>query len=162
MVKQAIEKYPHIHFEVQDATTLNYQDEFDAIFSNATLHWVRPPFQALNHIYHSLKVDGRFVAEFGGRGNVETITTEIIKQIKEVVLEFKNEHFQWFFPSIAEYSNLMEEVGFRVIFAEHYDRPTPLDGENGLRNFINMFGQHLFNGIPEHTINNIVTNVEKK
>lgn len=56
----------------------------------------------------------------------------------------------------------MEEVGFRVTFAQHFDRPTQLEGVNGLRNFIDMFCKHLFNGIPEHTINEIVTNVEKK
>lgn len=162
MVKQAISKYPHIQFMVQDATNLAYHSEFDAVFSNATLHWVRPPIQALYGIYQSLKQGGRFVAEFGGKGNIQTISSEIIQQIKESGLEFKQEKFYWFFPSIAEYSNLMEEVGFRVTFAQHFDRPTQLEGENGLRNFIDMFCMHLFNGIPEHTINEIVTNVEKK
>ena len=43
----------------------------------------------------------------------------------------------------------MEEVGFRVIFAQHFDRPTPLDGENGLKNWIEMFGSHLFESLNE-------------
>ncbi|HZG69908.1 MAG TPA: methyltransferase domain-containing protein [Chondromyces sp.] len=162
MVKQAISKYPHIPFTVQDATNLEYHNEFDAVFSNATLHWVQPPIQALHGIYQSLKRGGRFVAEFGGKGNVQTITDEIIQQIKETGLEFKKEQFPWFYPSIAEYSNLMKETGFRVAFAQHFDRPTQLDGDHGLKNWIDMFGYHLFGGIPEYTKNEIVTNVEKK
>jgi len=160
MVEQAIRKYPHIKFLVQDATELDYHDEFDAFFSNATLHWVQPPIQALHGIYQSLKKSGRFVADFGGKGNVQTITDEIVHQIKEAGFDFKKEQFPWFYPSIAEYSTLMEEVGFRVTFAQHYDRPTQLDGNNGLKNWITMFGNHLFNGIPEKAKNEIVIKVE--
>lgn len=160
MVEQAIHKYPHIKFLVQDATELNYNSKFDAVFSNATLHWVHPPIQALQNIFQSLKKGGRFVAEFGGKGNVQTITDEIIQQIKEAGFEFKKEQFPWFYPSIAEYSTLMEAVGFRVTFAQHFDRPTQLDGDDGLKNWIAMFGNQLFNGIPEKAKNEIVTKVE--
>lgn len=160
MVEQAILKYPPIEFLVQDATELGYHSEFDAVFSNATLHWVQPAIKALQGIYQCLKIGGRFVAEFGGKGNVQTITDEIIHQIKEAGFDFKKEQFPWFYPSIAEYSTLMEDVGFRVTFAQHYDRPTKLDGDNGLKNWIAMFGNHLFNGIPEKAKNEIVTKVE--
>lgn len=160
MVAKALNKYPSIPFVVQDATALTYTNEFDAVFSNATLHWVKPPIQALHCIYQSLKQGGRFVAEFGGKGNVQTITDEIIKQIKEAGFQFKEEQFPWFYPSIAEYSALMEEAGFRVTFAQHFDRPTQLDGEEGLKNWIAMFGHLLFDGIPEQTKNDIIANVE--
>ncbi|MED1470090.1 class I SAM-dependent methyltransferase [Bacillus salipaludis] len=160
MVEQATRKYSQIQFKVQDATNLDYNNEFDAVFSNATLHWVQPAIQALHAIYKSLKQGGRFVAEFGGKGNVQTITDEIILQIKEAGFEFNKKQFPWFYPSIAEYSTLMEEAGFRVTFAQHFDRPTPLDGVNGLKNWIEMFGNHLFDGIPDHTRDEIVTNVE--
>lgn len=119
MVEQAIRKYPHIKFRVQNATELDYHKEFDAVFSNAALHWVQQPIQALHGIYQCLKKSGRFVAEFGGKGNVQTITDEIIDQIKVAGFDFKKEQFPWFYPSIAEYSTLMEDVGFRVTFAQH-------------------------------------------
>ena len=80
-------------------------------------------------IYQSLKQGGRFVAEFGGKGNVQTITDEIIHQIKESGVDYKTDQFPWYYPSIGEYSILMEEVGFRVVFAQHFDRPTTLDEE---------------------------------
>lgn len=160
MVEEAVRKYPHIKFQVTDATELDFHNEFDAVFSNATLHWVQPATQALTGIYQALKRGGRFVAEFGGKGNVQTITDEIIQQIKEAGFDFKEEQFPWFYPSIAEYSALMENVGSRLVFAQHYDRPTQLDGENGLKNWIEMFGNQLFHGIPVKAKTEIIKKVE--
>ena len=93
MITQALNKYPNISFVVGDATDLDYHTEFDAVFSNATLHWVKQPKRALECIFQSLKPGGRFVAEFGGKGNVKTITDEIIHQINKSGIEFKQEQF---------------------------------------------------------------------
>lgn len=160
MIDQAKTKYPSIEFSVQDARSLEFQQEFDAIFSNATLHWIKPPSQALQCLYNSLKKGGRFVAEFGGKGNVQTITNAIIQQIEEAGFEFQAEHNPWFFPSISEYSTLMETVGFRVTYAQHFDRPTKLEGENGLKNWIHMFANQLFEGIPVDKKAEMITKVE--
>lgn len=160
MITEARNKYPHIQFLVRDVTDLGYNFEFDAVFSNATLHWVNQPKQALNWIYQSLKQDARFVAEFGGKGNVQTIINEILHQLKATGIEYKTKQSPWYYPSIGEYTSLMEEVGFRVIFAQHFDRPTPLDGENGLKNWIEMFGSHMFEGINEDQKDDIITKVE--
>ena len=162
MVAQAREKYPTLSFRVQDATKLNFDSEFDAVFSNATLHWVKPPTKALQCIYKSLKKGGRFIAEFGGKGNVQIITNEIIQQIIAAGLECNEEDFPWFYPSIGEYSSLMEKTGFRVIYAQHFDRPTPLDGENGLKNWIQMFGNQLFIHVSDGAKDEIISNVEYK
>ncbi|WP_434801659.1 class I SAM-dependent methyltransferase [Robertmurraya yapensis (ex Hitch et al 2024)] len=162
MVEQAKNKYPDINFIVEDATSLEYNSEFDAVFSNATLHWVKPPIKALLGIYDSLKPGGRFVAEFGGKGNVQTISNGILFEIEAAGFEFKKAHFPWFYPSIAEYSTLMEEVGFRVTFAQHFDRPTPLDGDDGLKNWIQMFGNQLFTGVPEDIQEDIIKKVENR
>ena len=162
MITEARKKYPHISFLVRDVTELGYNDEFDAVFSNATLHWVKQPKIALEWIYKSLKQGGRFVAEFGGKGNVQTITDEIIHQMKDSGMDYKTEQFPWYYPSIGEYSTLMEEVGFRVVFAQHFDRLTPLDGENGLKNWIEMFGSHLLESLNEEKKDTIITKVENK
>lgn len=160
MITQALNKYPHIHFMVQDATSLGFNSDFDAVFSNATLHWVKQPKQALHCIYQSLTPGGRFVAEFGGKGNVQMITEEIINQLKQSGIEYRMEKFPWYYPSIGEYTSLMEEAGFRVTFAEHFERPTPLEGENGLRNWIEMFGSQMFADIDEDKKEYIITKVE--
>lgn len=160
MIGQARIKYPHIAFTVKDAAYLEHSEEFDAVFSNAALHWVKPAKQALQSIFKSLKKGGRFVAEFGGRGNVQIITDEIYHQIKAAGFDYKIENFPWFFPSIAEYSTLMEETGFRVTFAQHFDRPTKLSGQHGLRNWIDMFAAGMFEGIPDDNKAEIMTKIE--
>ncbi|MEC2077020.1 class I SAM-dependent methyltransferase [Metabacillus fastidiosus] len=160
MIHQARNKYPHIPFNVHDAIKLDYMNEFDAVFSNATLHWVKEADEALHCIYRSLKQGGRFVAEFGGKGNVQLITSEIINQLKSLNANYKEENFPWYFPSIGEYSSLMEKYGFRVTFAQHFDRPTALEGENGLRNWITMFAGNMFRNIDEDIQEAAIRNAE--
>ena len=162
MIAEAQKKYPDIQFLVRDATELGCNNEFDAVFSNAMLHWIKLPKQALNCIYHSLKRGGRFVAEFGGKGNVQTITNAIIHELRESGFEYETEQFPWYYPSIGEYTTLMEEAGFRVVFAQHFDRPTQLDGEYGLRNWIEMFASTLFENISIKQKDSIIAKVENR
>lgn len=161
MVAQAMGKYSAIPFQVRDATDLGYHDEFDAVFSNATLHWIKSPENALHCIYDSLKKGGRFIAELGGKGNVQLLTDEIVRQLKESGDNYKPEQFPWYFPSIGEYSSLMEKVGFRVTYAQHFDRPTLLDGEDGVKNWIEMFCGGMFEGIDKDRKEYILAESEK-
>jgi len=161
MIEQARSKYPTIKFIVQDATKLSFHHEFDAVFSNAALHWIKQPKPVLTGIFKSLKQGGRFVAEFGGKGNVQAISDEMIHQIGAEGFTFNIEQYPWFFPSIAEYTTLMEQAGFRVTLAQHFDRPTPLDGEGAIRNWVNMFGSSMFEGIPDVKKDVIISRVEK-
>jgi trans-aconitate methyltransferase len=144
MISTASAKYPTIPFHVMDATTMSFKQEFDFIFSNATLHWIKNAEKAAQAMYQCLKTGGKLVIEFGGKGNVETITNELIKQIKAHGFNFDSYDFPWYFPSISQYTTLLETVGFEVELAHLYDRPTPLDGENGLRNWLNMFSPSFF------------------
>lgn len=161
MIDEALKKYPHIPFKVEDVLKLEYNEQFDAVFSNATLHWVKEAKQALSCIYQSLKPGGRFVAEFGGKGNVQIITDEIIHQLKICGVDYSAEQFPWYFPSIGEYAALMEVIGFRVTFAEHFDRPTPLEGENGMRNWIYMFARTMIEGQSDEVKEQVIQGVEK-
>ncbi|MEH7127855.1 methyltransferase domain-containing protein [Neobacillus drentensis] len=160
MIEQAQKKYPDLTFIVEDAVNMRYSNEFDAVFSNATLHWIKTPRQALQSIYQALKPGGRFVAEFGGKGNVQTITEAIMNQLGEYGILYKSAQHPWYYPSIGEYTSIMEQVGFRVTHAEHFDRPTPLNGEQGLRNWIEMFATSMFEGVTTETKEVIVTRVE--
>ena len=144
MVQQAQAKYPALTFSQVDATKLSFNNEFDAVFSNATLHWIKTPVPVVDGVYRSLKDGGRFVAEFGGKGNVQTITDALIAQIKHAGIPLTDDDFPWYFPSIGEYTTLLETAGFRVELAHHYDRPTKLDGELGLYNWLAMFSPGMF------------------
>lgn len=80
-------------------------------------------------------------------------------QIKKAGIE-RDIASHWYFPSIGEYVALMEQVGFRVTLAMHFDRPTPLEGEDGLKNWIAMFASSFFEGIIEQFKHEIIANVE--
>lgn len=166
MIEQAQQKYPEVQFAVHDATALDYYEEFDAVFSNAALHWIKPQKQALHGIYQSLKQGGRFVAELGGKGNIQMITDEVIRQYNIHGLEYSIAQFPWYFPSTGEYASLMEEVGFTVACIQYFYRPTPLEGKDGIKNWLHMFGSGLFmevpNDIKEQIIGAVQQNLREK
>lgn len=137
MIAQAQANYPHITFQVADAANFELPTPVDAVFSNATLHWVSQPEAAARCIAQSLKPGGRFVAEFGGKGNVKTILAALEKVSGRTGLN------PWYFPSLGEYAHLLETAGFEVVFAHLFDRLTPL-AEAGLAGWLTMFGQCFF------------------
>jgi trans-aconitate methyltransferase len=135
MIAKAKHQFPAVTFQVADARSFHLPEPLDAVFSNAALHWVPESERVVASIAKSLKPGGRFVAEFGGKGNVGAIA----KYLDEATNPELN---PWYFPSIADYSSLLEKYDLEVIFAQLYDRPTPLnEGKDGLRNWILMFGE---------------------
>lgn len=141
MVLQAQAQYPELRFFEGKAEDFAVDDTLrvDLLFSNAALHWVHDSEAAVKCMAHALKPGGRFVAEFGGQGNVD----KIVQACQYVLQETKGIACSnpWYFPSIAEYTCLLEQHGIEVTRAELYDRPTVLDdGTNGLSNWIRMFG----------------------
>jgi trans-aconitate methyltransferase len=140
MIRQAKEKYPALQFEVMDAREIAFAEPFDAVFSNATLHWIKEPEKVIARIAAVLRPRGRFVAEFGGKGNVEALMTAVEQAWRKVGVSGPTPA-PWYYPSIAEYAGLLEKQRLEVTYAILFDRPTPLeDGERGLRNWLNMFG----------------------
>ena len=163
MIDKAKEKYPQQDFWVMDATKLNFSQQFDGVFSNAVLHWIKEPRKLLEQVYSVLKPKGRLVAEFGGKGNVETLTNAIIASIRDEGYEFDDDSFPWYFPTIGEYTSLMESVGFTVKYAVHFDRPTKLvDSKEGMKDWIKMFGSSFFANIPGEACEKIIDQVEIK
>lgn len=161
MIANAKAKYPGVCFSVKDILDLGYENEFDAVFSNAVLHWIKSPEEALKEIYKSLCLGGKFIAEFGGEGNVKKITDSIIREKEKLGYKFVKEDFPWYFPSIGEYTSLMEQVGFHVTLAEHIDRPTKLEGKRGLRNWLEMFTANFFSEVNDTDKHVIIKNIEQ-
>ena len=138
MIDASAARFPDIEFTVADAADFAFDAPFDAIFSNAALHWVRDAEGAVACMARALRPGGRFAIEMGGKGNVARLTAGIAAAIREVMgLEIDH---GWYFPSIAEYATLLERNGMRVDAAWLFDRPTVLaDGERGVRNWIVQF-----------------------
>jgi len=145
MIQQAREKYPALQFEVMDAREISFPEPFDAVFSNATLHWIKEPEKVIVGIAKALRPGGRFVAEFGGKGNVGELLAANERAWHKLGLPRPAPN-PWYYPSVAEYSGLLEQHGLEVLYANLFDRPTPLeDGERGLRNWLEMFGGAFLN-----------------
>lgn len=148
MIRQAREKYPSIRFEVMDAREITLSGHFDAVFSNATLHWIKEPERVIAGIAKILRTNGRFVAEFGGKGNVAGLMTAVEQAWQKLRLPGTAPN-PWFYPSVAEYSTMLEKHHLEVTYAILFDRPTPLeDGERGLRNWLEMFGGAFLESVP--------------
>ncbi|MEO0457466.1 MAG: methyltransferase domain-containing protein [Cyanobacteria bacterium P01_A01_bin.114] len=155
MVAQAQQNYPGLTFRTADARDFEVATPVDAVFSNAVLHWVLQPETVVQSVRRALKPGGRFVAEFGGKGNVQTIISAV-----ESCLHQPN---FWYFPSVAEYASLLEAHGFEVTFAALIDRPTPLeDGDRGLANWLRMFGARFFSGLSETETASMIRQVEDR
>ena len=163
MIQVAGKKYPEISFYHIDAKDLDLNVTFDAVFSNAVLHWIIEPELIIQNINRHLKMGGRFVAEFGGKGCVKKIISALtdILDSKRVIYPAIGESL--YYPSISEYSKLLEQNGFEVSLAILFDRPTELKGGlAGLRNFILMFFNWLFDNVSEQEKLEYIGIVEKR
>lgn len=161
MISQARRNYPDLPFDVGDARHFHTDKPFDAVFSNAMLHWVTEPASAAACIGRALKPGGRFVAEFGGRGNVDKILTAIHAALDDFGFSRQETPDPWCFPSIEKYAFLLGEQGLKVISASLFDRPTPLeDGEKGLRHWMEGFAGRLLAAVPSENYENLLQRIE--
>ncbi len=162
MIQQAREQYPSLQFEVMDAREITFSEPFDAVFSNATLHWVTEPERAIAGIAKNLRPGGRFVAEFGGKGNVRELMAAIERAWSRLGLSGPNPN-PWYYPSIAEYAGLLEQYGLEVTYANLFERPTPLeDGERGLRNWLTMFAGAFLDKLPPEPREHALAAIEQE
>ncbi|MYD51251.1 MAG: methyltransferase domain-containing protein [Dehalococcoidia bacterium] len=163
MVRVASENFPHLRFEVADARSLPFECEFDAVFSNAVLHWVRPPEAVVDSVRRALRPGGRFVAEFGGENNIRAIMTavgEALYRLEQDGTEVYRPNK--YFPPLDEYVSLLESRDFRVANSAHFERPTPLDGgEEGMRRWLRMFGWDYLSPLSPSQREEVVAYVEK-
>jgi len=164
MIEQARELYPGLRFEIGDGENFHFDDPFDAVFSNAAIHWMKDQGQVASCIYRALRPGGRFVAEFGGKGNLRKIHRTLYQSITSRGLSAEQTIDEWkYYPSIGEYASLLERQGFRVARAEHFDRPTPLEGGvEGLRNWMQVFANNFLNALPEDAREDCIREVEER
>jgi SAM-dependent methyltransferase len=118
------------------AEDMQFFAEFDAAFSNATLHWVLQKEQAARAIFRALKAGGRFAGEMGGEGNLkllrEALDEELIIRGYAPPFEASN----WY-ASPDEFAAIYEAAGFREVDARLIERPTPI--EHGVAAWVTTF-----------------------
>ena len=162
MISQATAAYPQIQFFVKNATALSFNQHFDAVFSNATLHWINEQQKALQCIYESLKTGGRFIFEMGGKHNIESIHNAVKGAMEEAGLGDKISAATNYFPSVGEQTSLLEKVGFTISNVAYFKRPTILEGDDGMRNWIIQFCGFFFKEINVAVVDRIIDNAVAK
>jgi SAM-dependent methyltransferase len=129
-----------------DGHQLDFVSEFDAVFSNAALHWMLKPNLVIAGVHRALRANGRFVAELGGHGNVAALATAM-----RAVSQSRNGDpallTPWFFPTVEEYAELLAQGGFTVHQIALVSRPTPL--KTGLEGWLKTFGRSFFDQFSE-------------
>jgi trans-aconitate methyltransferase len=100
---------------IADAYHLGFDSEFDAVFSNAALHWMkRDPEAVIGGVHRALNPGGRFVAEMGGFGNVAAITVALCATLRELGVPNPAATIPWYFPTAEQYREQLEDAGFAV------------------------------------------------
>ncbi|HEY9738602.1 MAG TPA: class I SAM-dependent methyltransferase, partial [Trichocoleus sp.] len=162
MVTQAQQNYPELQFQVADARHFVLPTPVDAVFSNAVLHWIEAQDQewVAERIWQVLKPGGRFVAEFGGKGCIQSIL-DAIQIVRSNLGLGRPSAAPWYFPSVGEHASLLEKQDFEVSFAALFDRPTPLMEETGLANWIFMFAGRFLGDLDPDQQTAVIRGVEE-
>jgi trans-aconitate methyltransferase len=131
-----------------DGHKLEFENEFDAVFTNAALHWMLEPEMVANGVERALKPGGRFVGEFGGFGNVAAISTAM----RSVAHEMNGDPAlasPWYFPTNKEYKFVLSTAGFDTIEVQNFYRPTPLP--TGMKQWLYVMRKPFFDQFDEQS-----------
>jgi SAM-dependent methyltransferase len=129
---------------IGDGEALTFEHEFDAVFSNAAMHWMLRPDRVIEGVRRALKPGGRFVAEFGGHACVAAVHTALRAVLARRGVETIS---PWYFPTDVEYRGQLEAGGFVVQYIALIPRPTPLP--TGMAGWLATFGSPMFGQLPE-------------
>jgi trans-aconitate methyltransferase len=161
MVERARKEHPDLTVRTGDARTFTVAQRVDAVFSNATLHWVPCADQdaVATHVRAALRPGGRFVAEMGGSGNVAVVLEAAQRARESVGLPRADD--PWCFPTVAEQSTRLERSGFRVRLVEHFARPSRLADGDTAADWVVMFGHTLLADVPAGTRRDLLAEVDR-
>ena len=129
---------------------------FDAVFSNAALHWVRDQDAMLRGVYRALRPGGRFIAEMGGHGNIAAISVAIHAVLRPLGMD--GDSGQNYFPTPAAYSARLERAGFEVRRMQLIPRLTPLPA-SGMKGWLQTFRRGVLEQFPEPQRQQIIDEV---
>jgi SAM-dependent methyltransferase len=130
---------------IGDGQALTFDAAFDAVFSNAALHWMRDADAVIAGVKRALKPGGRFIAEFGGAGNVAKVRGALVAALERRGIDGQARS-PWYFPTPEAYREKLEARGFTVASIALIPRPTPLPGD--IRDWLETFCESFLNGVP--------------
>jgi SAM-dependent methyltransferase len=130
---------------VMNGEALDFDSEFDAVFSNAALHWMRNPAKVIAGVHRALKPHGRFIGEFGGHGCVAKIQKALVEALDRRGINGEAAN-PWFFPNVEDYSQQLTSGGFVVNYIALIPRPTPLPGD--VTGWLETFAESFTTALP--------------
>ncbi len=130
---------------VMDGQALTFEAEFDAVLSNAALHWMRDAESVVDGVWRALTHGGRFVAEMGGGANVASVLDALTAAVARRGVDARAV-IPWYFPTDVAYRTLLERRGFTVASIELIPRPTPLPGD--VRDWLETFAESFLSTVP--------------
>ena len=132
---------------VLDAYALNFDNEFDAIISNAALHWMsKDPDSVIRGLYSALKPGGRLVAEMGGKGNIGRVLWALKNNLQNYGIDWR-EYYPWYFPGPDDYAERLSRRGFVVSQMDLFPRPTKLPGD--ISDWLETFAEPFLYSVAE-------------
>ena len=138
-----------IEAEQANAESLPFHDAtFDAVFSNAALHWVRDQDAVLTQVHRVLKAGGRFVAEMGGHGNIAAIRVALMAVLDRHGYGDREDGVNYY-PTAENYKERLRRHGFKVEQMVTVPRPTKL-AESGMEGWLRTFRRGVLDGLPEN------------
>lgn len=142
---------------VMDGHALSFEDEFDAVFSNAALHWMTEPDAVIGAIARALKSGGRFVGEMGGKGNVAAVVGALCDALGARGHDAMAAS-PWYFPDTDDYAARLRTAGFTVQRIALVPRPTPIPGRLG--DWLETLAETFLNLLPESERQELIDEVE--
>ena len=128
-----------------DGHALPFEAEFDAVFSNAALHWMRDPDAVIAGVYRALKPGGHFVGEFGGDGCVQKIRAALVAALNRRGIDGEAAA-PWYFATVEDYSARLGNGRFKVTYIALIPRPTPLPGD--ITGWLETFAESFISKVP--------------
>jgi trans-aconitate methyltransferase len=143
---------------VMNGEALGFDFEFDAVFSNAALHWMRNSVQVIAGVHHALKPHGRFVGEFGGHGCVAKIKKALVEALNRRGVNGEAAS-PWYFPTVEDYSQQLTSGGFVVNYIALIPRPTPLPGD--VSGWLETFAESFTSTLPPAERSSYIAEVQE-
>lgn len=150
-----------IDARVMDGRALSFEGGFDAVFSNAALHWMLDPPAVAAGVFRALEPGGRFVGEMGGAGNIARLRAALRAELTARGYPVPAEDPQWY-PSVEEFTGIYAAAGFTEIDARLIERPTELPG--GAADWYKTFRAGFLDTarVPEDQIDDVATAAEAR
>lgn len=161
MIEAARDEYPDLDFYEEDAFDHDPATPYDAVFSNAVLHWIEDHSSLLERVRELIVPGGRFAAEMGAKGNIRHIRRELHRALREAGYD-PEALDPWTFPSEDEFHRLLDDSGFEIREMRTVDYHAVLNGDEGLHLWLAVFGQSLLMSLTESERRTLVRRVTER